>query len=843
MVRYHRMKGDKTLWVPGTDHAAIATQSKVEEMLYKTQKKTRHDLGREKFLEMVENYAQESHDVIIKQTKKMGSSLDWSREAYTLDEKRTLAVRTAFKKMYDGGLIYQGERIVNWCPRCHSTLADDEVEYKQEKGKLYWLKYGPFVLATARQETKLGDTAVAVHPNDKRYKDMVGKKYKIPGVLGEFEITVVAHRAVDPEFGSGAIKVTPAHDFTDYEIAKENNISMRQIIDEEGKMMANCGKYAGLTTAQAREAIVEDMEKMELIDHIDKNYIHNIALCYRCNNVVEPLPSKQWFINVTKEFAFKQSKQNPIKGLKNGQKVTLKKLMHQVVRTGQVEIIPERFNKTYFHWIDNLRDWCISRQIWYGHQIPVWNRSEVGARKSEVRSQKSEIRNDEIYVGVELPTGEGWAQDEDTLDTWFSSGLWTFSTLDWPKESDDFRTFHPTSVMETGYDILFFWVARMILMSTYLLGEVPFRKVYLHGLVRDEKGQKMSKSLGNVIDPLDVVAKYGTDAVRLSLVIGSTPGNDVRLSEEKIAGYRNFTNKLWNIARYVMQNAEFRMQNELEIKNSELTLAEQWIIGRFDWLKQAVSYDLENFNFSHAGEILRIFTWYDFADWYIEISKFENSKNKDVVLSYILFNLLKLWHLFMPFVTEVIWQEMKHNNLLMVERWPVQEKLKTTSSKLEIPAKKEFDLIVGIIITIRNARAEYSIAPKNKIRAVIYAADLVELIESQKNLIMKMRTGIEELEIKDEINDLEKEMFSSACLHRQVGKVDIYIPLEGVIDVVKEKQRIAKRSQKLKKLTEGIEIKLSNKEFVRRAPKEVVQAEMDKLEEYKIELKKLSAQG
>ncbi|MDP2736845.1 MAG: valine--tRNA ligase, partial [bacterium] len=535
LTRYHRMKGERALWLPGTDHAAIATQTKVEKIL-KEEGLDRHKLGREKFLERVIKFAQESHDTIIDQIKKMGSSCDWSREAYTFDETRNKAVNSVFKLMYDDGLIYRGHRIVNWCPRCQSTLADDEVEYKEEQGKLYWLKYGPFVLATSRPETKLGDTAVAVYPGDKRYKDMVGKKYMIPGVLGEFEITVVADKAVDPKFGSGAIKVTPAHDFTDYEIAQRHNIGMKQIINEEGRMMANTGKYAGLTTAEARIAMVADMEKMGLIDHVEDNYTHNIAVCYRCGTQIEPLPSLQWFIDVNKK----------IKKYKK----TIKELSVAAVKKGvfgrkKIKIVPERFEKNYFHWMNNLHDWCISRQIWFGHRVPVWYKD------------KSKI-NDEIFVGVEKPDGNGWKQDEDTLDTWFSAGIWTFSTLAQKPEqirikngqlvidSEDFKNYHPTSVLETGYDILFFWVARMIIMTTYALGDIPFKDVYLHGLVRDEKGRKMSKSLGNAIDPLDSCKKFGTDATRLSLIIGTTPGNDMNLSEEKIASYRNFANKLWN---------------------------------------------------------------------------------------------------------------------------------------------------------------------------------------------------------------------------------------------------------------------------------------------------------
>ncbi|MBU0546187.1 valine--tRNA ligase, partial [Patescibacteria group bacterium] len=599
IIRYHRMKGDKTLWVPGTDHAAIATQTKVEKILMEKEgmKDPKVELGRENFLERVREYAQESHDTIVNQCKKMGSSLDWKMEAYTLDETRSLAVRTVFKKMYDDDLIYRGYRLVNWCPRCHSTLADDEVEHKEENGKFYWIKYGPFVLATARPETKLGDTAVAVHPNDERYKDMVGKKYMIPGVLGEFEVQVVADEAVDPNFGTGAVKVTPAHSFVDYEIAQRHKIPMKQVIDEDGKMMANCGKYAGMTTKEAREAIVNDMQEMGLIDRIEENYVHNLGICYRCGATVEPIPSKQWFIDVNKEFHFHQSKEHPIAGLSEGEPTTLKKLMKQVVENGQIEIIPERFNRVYFNWIDNLRDWCISRQIWWGHQIPVWYKK---GSQPVVHSQQSVEEN--IFVGVDAPTDKDWQQDPDTLDTWFSSGLWTFSALDWPNVDNYLKYYHPTNVLETGYDILFFWVARMILMTTYVLGEIPFHKVYLHGLVRDAQGRKMSKSLGNVMDPLVIIDKFGTDATRLSFLLGNTAGNDMRLSEQKVEGFRNFTNKLWNISRFMLLNIKNPNANSDCPKGK--TLADKWILRRLNDVTGQATENIEKYNFSFTGELL-----------------------------------------------------------------------------------------------------------------------------------------------------------------------------------------------------------------------------------------------
>lgn len=806
MIRYHRMKGDKTLWVPGTDHAAIATNAVVERQLIK-EGRNKNDLGREEYVREVKKFIKNSQDNIRRQIRKMGASLDWSREAYTWDEQRNLAVRTVFKKMYDSDLIYRGYRIVNWCPRCHSTLADDEVEYKEENGKLYWIKYGPFVLATARPETKLGDTAVAVHPDDERYKDMVGKKYMIPGVLGEFEITVVADESVDPNFGSGAVKVTPYHSFIDYETAQRHGIKGKQIIDEDGRMMANCGRYAGLTTKEARDAIVADMEKMGLIDHIEEDYKHNLSICYRCGHIVEPIPSKQWFVDVNKEFDFKQSKEYPIKGLENGQKITLKKLMQQVVNNDQIEIIPERFNKTYFNWIDNLRDWCISRQIWVGHQIPVW------------------YKNEEIYVGVEDPIGEGWTQDPDTLDTWFSSGLWTFSTLGYPDlNAKDLKTFHPTTVLETMFDIIFFWVARMIMMTTFVLGEIPFEKVYLHARVLDKDGEKMSKSKPEtMIDPLDVCKKYGTDAVRLSLLLGVSPGSDVRLSEDKIEGFKHFANKLWNMSRFMLMNID-EPKIEME-KPTAKTLADKWIMGLLDNVIKSTKFDLENFNFSQAGERLKSFTWDELADWYLEIAKVEGDKSE--ILNYVLNTVLKLWHPFMPFVTEAIWREVYgEEQMLMVEKWPESDSLEELGG---------FPIVKNLISQTRSLRSQNKIEPSKKIKAMSATVKHYNLILENKAVILQL-AGLSELEVvKNENEQLSQVGFVSDGILTSFD-------LAGAIDVEKEKNRLQKEIANVEPFVKSLRAKLSNQSFVDNAPKQVVENERKKLQEAEEKLDKLQSQ-
>ncbi len=799
LIRFHRMKGYRTLWVPGTDHAAIATQNVVEKKLLKEKGLTRHNLGKEKFLKEVWKFLRVTQATILNQTRKMGSSLDWSREAFTLDEKRKKAVKKMFVDMYDAGLIYQGKRIVNWCPRCHSTLADDEVEYKKEIGKLYWIKYGPFILATSRPETKLGDTAVAVYPGDKRYADMVGKKFMIPGVLGEFEIIIVADRAVDSEFGSGAIKVTPAHDFTDNEIAQRHNIPMKQIIDEDGKMMENCGKYAGITTDEARIEIVKDMTELGLIDHIDDNYEHNIATCYRCGAKIEPILSKQWFVSVDKK----------IKKLGNK---SLKEKSIEVARKKQISFIPFRFTKRYTDWMENLHDWCISRQIWFGHEIPVWYKDE------------------KIYVGEKAPQGKGWTQDLDTLDTWFSSGMWTFSTLGWPdnfkndKKTGDLKKFHPTQILNTGYEIITLWVSRMIMMSLFAVGEIPFKNVYLHGLVLDKNGKKMSKSKGNGINPVDMIDLFGTDAVRLSLLIGSTPGNDMRISQEKIESFRNFVTKLWNIYRYAVQtDPKFKLLDKLEKKDIKSN-TDRWILSRLNLIISEVTTDLNGYKFSMAGEKLQKFTWDDLADWYVEIHKVEkNSK----VLGYVFDKLLKLYHPFAPFVTEKIYQDLMNSQtssakatagqekVLMVEKWPVADK-----KLIDKKAQNKFSQLQQVVSKIRNLRSSYHIDPAKFIEAQTKKIENKEILEKLARI--KIQIGA-----KSNPNGFivaEK-------------KLKLVLAISDLIDVKKEKNRLEKEITNLEGLITKTETLLKNKNFVKSAPKEIILVNQTKLKEYDEKLK------
>ncbi len=812
MVRYHRMKGDLTLWVPGTDHAAVATESKVEGLLIKDEgfTKPKEELGREKFLERVKKFAQDSHDTIVNQSKKMGSSLDWSREAYTLDDERNLAVRTVFKDMYDAGLIYRGYRVVNWSVKGQSTCSDDELVHVERPGKLYYFKYSkdfPISIATTRPETKLGDTAVAVHPEG-QWKNFIGQEFTVAdfGQKGhELKIKIIGDANVDDSFGAGALGVTTAHSPIDFEMylrqkALGNDIGLIQVIGEDGKMTINAGSdYAGLTVEEARTKVVQWLKDEGLLEK-EEDTIQNVGTSDRFKDVVEPLPKTQWFIDVNKKV--------PGRGIFAGRELSLKEMMQEVVRENKIEIVPDRFNKTYFHWIDNLRDWCISRQIWFGHQIPVW------------------YKGNEIYCDIEAPKGEGWTQDPDTLDTWFSSGLWTFSTLGWPANTEDFKRFHPTSVLETGYDILFFWVARMILMTTYTLGEVPFKTVYLHGLVRDEQGRKMSKSLGNIIDPLDMINKYGTDATRLSLLLGNTPGNDMKLSEEKIAGFRNFTNKLWNISRFMLMNIE-----KPEINSSKpipKTLADEWVLYQLDYTAHAVENSIKYNQFSGAGDFLRIFTWDLLADWYLEIAKVEGEKSQ--ILNYILNTLLKLWHPYMPFVTETIWREVYGEDaILMVEKWPEVKNFESRDDYFQ-----GFNDVRSTINLIRNVRAEFKIEPAKKVVATVKAKNQ-KLFEENSSVIVSL-SRLENLVFDSNYQKTE------TSVGFVVGETEVYVELSGLVNKDKEKVRLEKEIATVAPYVESMKKKLSNTEFVNNAPPAVIDGERKKLADAEAKLTALTAQ-
>ena len=660
VIRFQRMRGKKTLCLPGTDHAAIATQTKVEKLLAKEKIKKR-DLGREKFLERVNKFALDSQQTIISQTKSLGASLDWSRLAFTLDKKRNLAVKTAFKKMYGDGLIYRKNKVINWDPKGQTVISDDELIHKNRPATLYTFKYSknfPIAISTTRPETKVGDTAVAVNPGDKRYQKFIGQTFEVKNFCGvNLSIKIIAAREVDSEFGTGALGVTPAHSKIDEKMALENNLPAKQVISEYARMQ-NAGRILdGKKVLEAREIIARWLKKENLLA-AEKEIEQSVATAERTGAVIEPLPKLQWFIDVHKKFKIPHSK---IKEIAPDAELSLKDLMKKAVQSGEIKILPDRFNKTYYHWIDNLRDWCISRQIWYGHQIPVWYRNKDNPEE-------------EIFVGTEAPAGESWTRDPDTLDTWFSSGLWTFSTLGWPEQTEDLKLYHPTDLLETGHDILFFWVARMILMSTYLMGEIPFKTVYLHGLIRDEKNEKVSKSLGNALDPLDLTEKYGADALRMALLVAVAPGQDIKFNEDKVRAYKKFANKLWNVSRFVLENTtnlgEIDLNNErlnsLRRSNPQLKKLQNLILD--------ITKDLENYHLYLASEKIYHFVWHDFADIIVEESKTTITKeDTQLLLLEILQIILKILHPFMPFITEEIWSAIpiKNKKLLMIEEWPI----------------------------------------------------------------------------------------------------------------------------------------------------------------------------
>ena len=794
MARYKRMCGYRTLFLVGTDHAAIATESKVEKQLREKEGKSRHDLGREEFLKRVQQFALDSHDTIANQIKRLGSSVDWSREAYTFDEKRNLAVRTVFKRMYDAGLIYRGKRIVNWDPVGQTTISDDEVVYREETAKLYYLKYGPFEIATARPETKFGDKYVVMHPDDARYaKYQHGDKLTVEWINGEIEATIIKDEVIDPAFGTGVMTITPWHSITDFELAEKHGLSMEQIIDLNGKLLPIAGEeLTSIPIDEAREKIITKLQAKGLVTKIEDNYVHKVATAERTGAVIEPQVMRQWFIGVNREFE------------RDGKMVTLKKLMQRAVREKKITILPERFEKNYFYWIDNLRDWCISRQIWFGHRIPVW------------------YRGNEIYCDINPPEGDGWEQDPDTLDTWFSSGLWTFSTLGWPDEqSTDLKTYHPVSWIQMGYEILFFWMARMILMTTYNLNTVPFHNVYIHGMLRDKEGRKFSKSLGNGVDPLLVGKEYGTDALRLSLLSDITPGNDARFSLDKVESARNFVNKLWNIGRYVaLVNPE-----GTNVPNSP---ADDWILSHLDITLRSVHQLLEKQHFSLAISTLHDFTWNDFADWYVEIHKIEKNH---AVLHRAFDTLLRAWHPFMPFVTEALFQQFNPDAKipLMGQSYPTESWIK--GDEYQLVNANTFETVIALIQKIRNVRATYHIDPKETLTLTLIAHE--ELLTPLVPIIQRLGR-IDDVLLTDEA----AQPAASASI--VVGSLHGFIHLGDVIDIDQEKARLSQEKEKLSQSIMSFETRLADQRFRSKAPAEIIAAQERTLTENRSKLTTLT---
>lgn len=817
LIRYKRMRGFDALWVPGTDHAGIATQSVVEKKLQSEGiARPREQLGREKLLEQIKDFTEKSKDTIRNQIRKMGASCDWSRERYTYSDEMNKAVNELFGMMYEDGLIYRGDRMVNWDPKMQTTVADDEIEYSEEKAKFYYFKYGPVVIGTARPETKFLDKVIVVHPDDKRYKKLIGKEFKLEWIEGEVTAKVIGDDCIDMTLGTGAMTITPAHSQVDFDLAQKYGLEAPQIIDLDGKILKSVSKkFGGMTILEAREKIVELLDKKGLLIKVDENYIHNVSQNYRGKGQIEPQIMKQWFIDVNKKATNWHRK-----------KLSIKEVLQSVVKKGEIKIIPENFEKIYFHWIDNLRDWCISRQIWWGHRIPMWYC--IGNNACNIKCKKPTFSTAALKKCPHCGSSNV-KQDEDSLDTWFSASLWTYSTLGWPEKTPDLLRYTPSDVLETGYDILFFWVARMILSSTYALRKsgfseaqsIPFKNVYLHGLIRDIRGKKMSKSSPETcIDPLDMITKYGTDAVRLSLMIGSTPGNDMRLYEEKIAGYRNFVNKIWNGSRFVLLNLE----KDTTLNPKTFSRADKWILTRLNEIIEKVTKNLENYQFSEAGTTIYDFFWGEYCDWYVEMSKV---KKNSAVLKYVLENSLKLMHPFMPFVTEVIWSKLNSSMMLISEEWPMQNKKFDFVSESE-----ELERIIDVVKAIRSLRAEANVDATKKIHAIIYAHEDQELIKDKLEIIKRL-ANLGELEIKDTGKKIDKSLSTF------VRDIEIYLPLADLIDFAVEKKRTEKELENVEKYIVSLMSKLKNPGFIKNAKPEVIKSEKAKLKDSEIKYKKL----
>ncbi len=829
MIRYHRMKGFATLWLPGTDHAAIATQNKVEKNLAK-EGITRQSLGRESFLKKVNEFVEQSQVTMRTQIRKMGSSCDWSRERYTMDEHCTKAVNEMFVRMYEDELIYRGNRIVHWCPRCMSTLSDDEVNYKEIPGSLYHINYSikgeqsTLAVATTRPETMLGDVAIAVNPHDARYFGYIGKVAILP--LSNREIPIIADDYVDAEFGTGVLKITPAHDPNDFALGNKYGLPILRVIGEDGRItltdlapenndLTAIQQYEGLDRSEARERIVADLMKQGFLQTVEERP-HAVGFCYRCDTLIEPLLSLQWFVDVNKVSE------------KHGK--SLKQLAHDAVNSKEITIIPSRFEKIYFNWINNLRDWCISRQIWFGHRIPAYYciTNTGGCGTTIVAREKPE--------SCPKCSNTHIVQDEDTFDTWFSSGLWTFSTLGWPDNAQlekgvsikrgDLLRFHPTSVLETGEDILFFWVARMIMMSQYALLEVPFHKVYIHGLVLDKDGKKMSKSREETaVDPLEVINTYGADALRLTMITGVTPGNAVRLTDEKIAGSRNFVNKLWNVSRYILQSTTV----DAEGSDHQPTLADRWIASTFNACIERTSLHIERLEFSQAAECLRSFTADDLADWYLGIAKIEGGKDRQ--LRAILETLITLWHPFLPFVTEEIYRHFAHspkNPLLITHPWPEYQRENDGNAVID------FTLVKSIIHGIRNVRTEYRIPPAQKLRAVFYAPYRASLIREQETLLMRLAR-------LEQITLMEAGEKPEGSIYLKFQDIEIFLKTEK-IDSSDEIERLTREMKNFEQLIITTSERLTDKAFIAKAPSRIIESERAKIIEYQDKVVKLREQ-
>lgn len=799
LIRWRRMQGYEALWMPGTDHASIATEAKIVEAL-KAEGLSKEDLGREGFLKRAWAWKEEYGSRIIGQLKKMGSSCDWERERFTMDEGCSRAVVEVFNRLYEKGLIYRGERIINWCPHCLTSISDAEVEYQEQDGHFWHIRYpvtdgeGYIEVATTRPETMLGDTAVAVHPDDERYRDLVGKTLTLP-LVGR-KIPVVADTYVDMEFGTGAVKITPAHDPNDFEVGLRHNLPILNVMNEDATINENGGKYAGMDRSAAREAVVEDLKDGGYLAEVE-DHKHNVGACYRCARTVEPRVSMQWFV-----------KMEP-----------LAKPAIQVVKEGETKFIPERFEKIYFHWMENIKDWCISRQLWWGHRIPAWyceGCGEVTVSRAAVKACPK--------CGKPEPR-----QDPDTLDTWFSSALWPFSTLGWPDETEELKYFYPTNTMVTGYDIIFFWVARMIFSGVEQMGQTPFDTVFIHGLVRDAQGRKMSKSLGNGIDPLEVIEGFGADALRFTLATGTSPGNDMRFGEEKVTASRNFANKIWNAVRYVLMNLEDGVEGALP---QELAMEDKWVLSLYNRLVKEVEENLERFELGVAAGKLYDFIWDILCDWYIELTKTriqqggESGMRAQQILAYVMNRTLRLLHPFMPFITEELWQALPHEGeSLMVAPWPRYRE------DLEFCEEEEaFTQIMEAIRGVRNRRAEMNVPPGKK--ASVYIETELAGVFAQGVPFIQRLAFADRVEIGSSVD-------MPGAVQVITDAARIFIPMDQLVDMEKERARLEKERASAEKDVGVLEGKLTNKNFVEKAPQNIVEAEKEKLARAKERLDKI----
>ena len=801
LIRTKRMQGYEALWMPGTDHAGIATQIKVEENLRKEEGLTRYDLGREEFLKRVWAWKDKFGSRIISQLKKLGTSCDWDRERFTMDEGCSKAVREVFVNLYNKGLIYKGHRIINWCPHCATALSDAEVEYETQPGKLWHIRYpladgsGELVVATTRPETFMGDTGVAVNPNDERYKHLIGKTCILP--IMNREIPIFGDEYVDMEFGTGCVKVTPCHDPNDFEMGQRHDLEQILVFNEDATVNANGGKYEGMDRYECRKAVVKDLEEGGWLVKIE-DHEHNVGTCYRCGTTVEPMTSAQWFVKMA----------------------PLAKPAMDVVNEGKTKFVPDRFSKTYLRWMENVHDWCISRQLWWGHRIPAFYCEDCG----EMTVSKTDVCTCPKCGGTHIH------QEEDVLDTWFSSALWPFSTLGWPDKTKELDYFYPTSTLVTGYDIIFFWVARMIFSGVEHMGETPFKTVYIHGLVRDAQGRKMSKSLGNGIDPLEVIDQYGADALRFTLATGNSPGNDMRFSDERVQASRNFCNKIWNASRFIQMNLTIDKDKAVELP-SDLAIEDKWIISKFNTLVADVTRNIDQYELGLAAAKLNDFIWENFCDWYIEIAKTRlqtGDENVQKVLCYVLSGAMQLLHPFMPFITETIWQALPHEGpSVMVSAWPEYKE------ELHFAAEEaQMESLMDAVRAIRNRRAEMNVPPSKKAKVLILT-EKKDTFSAGAGFFPKLAYA-SEIELIDAVPADAAKMASVVT-----GDAQIYMPMGDLIDFEAERARLGKEKSKVEADIDFVMKKLNNPKFVDKAPEKVVAAEREKAEKLREHLAKL----